>query len=159
MSNNPPKSDNSEPSASEALTRNILSQQNATARIVQCEKYLSFATYLLDQLRQAQRRLRLAAGRPLSAEDREEAAALEQLWKQLCDGKLVEQPGQVLEDSFVDEAEAEMERLDWIDKSAAAVQAREAWREVARLVRRCRQARMEGESLVASLSAVGQCSL
>lgn len=106
-------------------------------RIIQCKKFLSFATYLLDQLRKTQHRSRLAASKSLSTDDREEVVALEKHWKQLCDGKLLEQAGEVSDESFLDSAEEEMEKLDWPEKSDAAMEAREAWREVARSVRWC----------------------
>jgi hypothetical protein len=119
-----------------------LTQQKLTS----CRKLLTFAQYIRNHSCYLQR----YAGQQPSDEDRDGFAALGRQWRDLLDGKLLEGVGDVLTEAFCEEAEGEVGRLDGLDRDdAAAVKAREAWKEVLVLIGECKDVRKEVDELMA----------
>jgi hypothetical protein len=125
------------------------SSKLARDKTTQCTKFLTFARFIRDQ---ANFSLRSADQHP-SEEEKDSLRGLKQQWQDLQNNTLLDgAAGDVLTQTFVDEAELELDKLDETD--TAATQAREAWQGVVSLIGECKTVKQEGDQVMAKMQSL-----
>lgn len=114
----------------------------------QCTKFLTFARFIRDQSNFSIR----SAGKRPSDEDKDGFRGLKQQWQDLLKNKMLEGAGDVLTETFHDEAELELGKLDETD--AATMEARVAWQMVLSLVGECKEVKQEVEQVMVKMEAL-----
>jgi hypothetical protein len=121
--------------------------QSATDKTTQCTKFLTFARYIRDQTNFSLR----SAGKYPSEEDKDGFRDLKQQWQDLLNNKMLGGAGEVLTQTFLDEAKLELGKLDETDM---ATQARVAWQKVVSLIKECHEVKHEVEQVMVKMQSL-----
>lgn len=122
----------------------------ARAYLNKAQRFVSFAKYLHGQLLAARRRFSDNRFERPTPEDMRDISATKTQFRQLCDGTLLDGANEALNDSFLEEVNKELAKLERMP-ALGSIETLALWKHTAKLVQEGKDVKVEFEEVVEDL--------